>query len=465
MDYKKIRGKDFQDCLMQMKMKYGPDAHVYEHRMITEGGLFGTGLLANKMYEIDIAIPEKASSKERVEKKLNDLRELLEKKKVRPSSQVTARRSLDELPQFSKPKSNLRETESKQIARSATLQRREAAQLDLLNEYSSDEDFSNKDESSHNWNHDSSKIPVIETEELTHESGISFQKEIISKDHKSISPALEKLKNKFIQEGFSAGYLEEILPEIEMHLSPIERSRVSSVWEKAVEILENRIKVDSDLFSGTKRGKRKVVFIVGPTGSGKTTTVAKLAAKYFLHMGKTVSLYTTDNYRIAAVEQLKRYADTMDLPFFAAKDVRKFREALLRDGSELVLVDTAGYSHKDRETLYKMKEYYAALGDKDQLESILVLPATVSTHNAREVLKSYEELGFNRIILSKIDEADYLGSYIELADTHHKEYAYFSVGQDVPFDILGAERKLLAECVVYPEKLKGMSGEVYTARS
>jgi flagellar biosynthesis protein FlhF len=447
MDYVTVRGKDLQDCLMQMKMKYGQEAHVYEHKVLTEGGLFGTGLLANKMYEITVAIPEKVSSKDRVEKKLNDLRELLKNKSTRTVSEPalagarpthSSRRAIQELPEFSK------------------------------------------------WEEESiPELPISEEDDLySDEKGLSFVQELISKDHERNLPSkqiatpqipthqanpsslsLQKLKDKLEKEGMSKAYLESFISQVDMHLSSVDKGRLAAVYEKAAEILEDRIKVDSDLFSGTKKGKRKVIFIIGPTGAGKTTTIAKLAAKYFLHMGKTVSLYTTDNYRIAAVEQLKRYADTMDLPFCAVKDVKKFREALHRDGSELVLVDTAGYSHKDHETLLKMKEFTEGLGDSDQLENILLIPATVSYHNAAEVMRAYDELGYNRVILSKIDESDYLGSFLELADTNSKEFAYFSVGQDVPFDILGAEKKLLAECVIYPERMKGIKGEIFSKKS
>ncbi|NCS95697.1 MAG: flagellar biosynthesis protein FlhF [Leptospira sp.] len=473
MDYVKIKGKDFQDCLMQMKMKYGQEAHVYEHRVLTEGGLFGTGLLANKMYEIDVAIPEKASSKERVEKKLNDLRELLKKKTNSPTSPVV-KKSLDNLPQFQSKK--LVAAEPLQSVRTRAhanidfnydedreVQELLSSTLEDISEVAEEEMYFAEQEKRSDY-----RTTSQNSKEESQEIGLSFQKEMIHRvpENKDLlSPALDKLKNKFINEGMSQAYASELMEEVAQHLSPLEKGRIASVWEKAADVLEDRIKVDSDLLSGTKKGKRKVVFIIGPTGSGKTTTVAKLAAKYFLHMGKSVSLYTTDNYRIAAVEQLKRYADTMDLPFYSVKDVRKFKEALLRDGSELVLVDTAGYSHKDRETLYKMKEFYSALGENDQLENILVISSTVSRQNAVEVSKAYEELGYNRIILSKIDETDYLGSFLELADTNHKEFAYFSVGQDVPFDIIASDKKLLAECVVFPEKMKGMTGEEFTAKN
>ena len=80
MDFVKIKGKDIQDCFMQMKMKYGPEAHVYNQRVVVEGGLMGTKLMSKKFYEIEIGIPEQQTSKDRVEKKLQDLKELLRQK-------------------------------------------------------------------------------------------------------------------------------------------------------------------------------------------------------------------------------------------------------------------------------------------------------------------------------------------------------------------------------------------------
>lgn len=474
---------------MQMKMKYGPEAHVYEHKVLTEGGLFGTGLLASKMYEITVAIPEKSSSKERVEKKIQDLRELLQRKSLTPSS------SAQGSPAMANAGSRLTGRSNSEQPRLHVTPKRTVGGTAVVRDLPAFSDWVNQDGlecleedlpsiEDGLGGSDSSESSLNEW----NEKGLSFVQEMIARDS-ATAPAtpnltlpafaktpqtvqtntqpntsLTKLREKLLREGISADYLDGFLPEVEAHLSSVDKGRWSAVLEKSAELLESRIAVDADLFRGTKKGKRKVVFIVGPTGSGKTTTVAKLAAKYFLHQGKTVSLYTTDNYRIAAVEQLKRYADTMDLPFLAVKDIKKFREALLRDGSELVLVDTAGYSHKDRATLLKMKEYYTAMGENDQWESILVLPAVVSAHNASEVLKAYEELGYQRVILSKLDESDYLGSFIELADTHSKEFAYLSVGQDVPFDILGADKKLLAECVIYPEKMKGMKGEIFSKK-
>ena len=424
MDFVKIKGKDIQDCFMQMKMKYGPEAHVYNQRVVVEGGLMGTKLMSKKFYEIEIGIPEQQTSKDRVEKKLQDLKELLRQK----SEDDTKKKSLHDL----KPIAD----ENRAFSGLKPLERDE---------------------------------PVLSPELNRSNLGLSIKDEISKKENaKSFtsiteSTYLKRLKDRLISEGMSADYIQELIHKTDKHLSVVDKEKPSAVNEKFAEILEDRISIDSDLFAGTSRGKRKVIFLVGPTGSGKTTTIAKLAAKYFLHMGRMVSLYTTDNYKIAAVEQLKRYADTMDIPFYAVKDVKRLQEHLLRDGSELILVDTPGYNHKNPEFYNKIKQYRDAFGEKDQIENILILPATSSYSNLKSVIGAYETVAYKRIILTKLDEADYVSSILELADMNSKTFAYFSLGQEVPFDIIPANKKTLSEIVVNPDKIKELRGDVVTS--
>ncbi|EMJ96819.1 flagellar biosynthesis protein FlhF [Leptospira alstonii] len=429
MEFAKIRGKSYQDCLMEMKMKYGPEATVISQTVITEGGVMGTGLLAKKMIEIQIGIPEKQASREKIERKLQDLKDLLKQKSYAAPERKKTLHTLKPL--------------------SRTLEEKETATATV-------ED---------SW----------ELEEITTEPervGLSFEKELFDRNspsRKETFPVrgrkdspLTRLGEKWVREGMSQGYVEEILSKIEERLSPIDQGRNHAVSERAIEMFKERVSVDSDLFRGTGKNQRKVVFLVGPTGSGKTTSVAKLAAKYFLHRGRSVSLYTTDNYRIAAIEQLKRYADTMGMPFYPVKDIKKFKETLARDGSELILIDTAGYSHRNLEQLERMNSLLSCFGEKDSVENLLVLSATSSYHHTSTVLKAYESLNYRRILLTKLDEADFLGGFLELADTYSKSFTYFSVGQEVPFDILPADKNLMAECVVTPEKIAELRGEVFT---
>ena len=412
MDFVKIRGKDMQDCLMQMKMKYGPEAHVYDHKVVREGGVMG--FFGNEYCEIEVGIPEKKSSRENDDRKIQNLRELLKQK-----------------------------SEEKKAAPLKTLKPLADITSALENG----------------------------AEHLNTSIGLSLQEEIVRKKtypepvaaQEAVSSAFASLAGRLVEEGMSKGYVDELVKKVESHLPAVDKNRTGAVLEKTAEILEDRVRVDSNLLSGAGRKKKKVIFFTGPTGSGKTTTIAKLAAKYHLHMGKSVSLYTTDHYRIAAVEQLKRYADTMDIPFHAVKDPDRFREALDRDGSELVFVDTAGYSHKNPELFDRMRGFMSVIGNNEMTENILVIPATSSYHNARAVMNAYETLDYERIILTKVDEAEFLGGFLELADINSRAFAYYGVGQEVPFDILPADSRQLAEGVVNPEKIRDIRGEVFSA--
>lgn len=443
MDFVKIRGKDLQDCIMQMKMKYGPEAHLYDQRVITEGGLFGTGLMAQRMYEIDVGIPEKQNSKERIERKLKDLKELIKQKQRTESIPESGLVGIGSNGLASIGNGGILHVRKKNIDAVRPFSERRRRQNPTVYEMEAHE------ERHVGLSLSEARDSVLEV--------VPSAKPQTPERH----PHIQKLVDRLLNEGMSSGFLEEMAVALERRLSAVDLTRYANVTDKAVTYLEERIQIDSDLFSGTPRGKRKVIFFVGPTGSGKTTSIAKLAAKYSLHMGKKVSLYTTDNYRIAAIDQLKFYADAMGLPFYAAKDLRKMKETILRDGSELILVDTAGYSHRKSENLEKLQEFYQIFGEKDYIETILVLSSTVSKDNALAVANAYESVGYKRILLTKLDEAEFLGSVVELADTIHREFAFLSVGQDVPFDILNASKKLLAECVIFPEKLKGIAGEVF----
>ena len=412
MDFVKIRGKDIDECLMQVKMNYGPEAHVYNQRVILEGGLMGTKLLAKKLYEVEIGIPEQQASKDRVEKKLKDLKELLRQK----TEDESRKKSLNDL------KPLTQEEKSLNI-------------LQVIEKEKIEED-----------------MPLPKTQ-----LGISLSDEIprfevVKQSPFGDSSYLARLYERFQSEGVSLDFLNSVFQKTEKHLSAIDKEKPLVVNAKLSDVLEDRILVDSDLFSGTGRGKRKVIFFVGPTGSGKTTTVAKLAAKYFLHMGRMVSLYTTDNYKIAAIEQLKRYADAMDIPFFAVKDSRKLQEQLNRDGSELILIDTPSISHRSSEFLSRLNQYRESFSEKDSVENILVLPATSSKSHLKTMFQVYETLKYSRILVTKLDEVDSFSSIIEQADKFSKVFTYLSVGQEVPFDLQAANKRLISELFISSDK-------------
>ncbi len=180
-------------------------------------------------------------------------------------------------------------------------------------------------------------------------------------------------------------------------------------------------------------GKPTVAIFVGPTGVGKTTTLAKIAANYLLNQKKSIGLITADTYRIAAVEQLKTYAEILGIPVSVAYTATEIREAVSQHSDkDIVLIDTAGRSHRNKAQFEELKALIAASGAD---EVYLVLSATTSSRNCREILNSYDFLTNYKLIFTKIDEAPVQGIILNVRYLTGKSLSYITTGQSVPDDI------------------------------
>jgi len=190
----------------------------------------------------------------------------------------------------------------------------------------------------------------------------------------------------------------------------------------------------------------RVIVLVGPTGVGKTTTVAKLAATYKLRHQKKVGLITSDTYRIAAVDQLKTYAGIIGLPFKVANTPDELKEAIESlQGCDIVVVDTAGRSQNNQQRLAELAEFAAAANPD---ETHLVLSTTVGDNVLRKTADRFRALGPDRCILTKLDEAVTTGPIAGLCDRIGLPLSFMTVGQEVPDDIEPARADRLARCVL-----------------
>jgi flagellar biosynthesis protein FlhF len=193
-------------------------------------------------------------------------------------------------------------------------------------------------------------------------------------------------------------------------------------------------------------GTRRIVALVGPTGVGKTTTVAKLAANFKLLHGIRVGLVTVDTYRIAAVEQLKTYAEIIDLPLAVANDPAEMRQAIDDLGAvEMVFVDTAGRSPRDE---VKIRELAAFLAQARPDEVHLVLSAGASQSSLRSAVDRFSQVRADRLILTKLDEAEGFGAILGVLGQANRPVSYLTTGQTVPDDIEPAQRERLARLVL-----------------
>lgn len=198
-------------------------------------------------------------------------------------------------------------------------------------------------------------------------------------------------------------------------------------------------------------GQRQVVALIGPTGVGKTTTIAKLAANFRLREGVRMGLVTVDTYRIAAVEQLRTYAEIIDLPMQVVTTPMEMRRALDEfSGMDLVLIDTAGRSPRDELQINELK---SLLADADVDEVQLVLSMTASLPSLVSTVERFSSVGTSSLILTKLDEAHELGSLLNLARDVQLPISYLTTGQDVPDDIEPAETHRMARLVLGQDQL------------
>jgi flagellar biosynthesis protein FlhF len=196
----------------------------------------------------------------------------------------------------------------------------------------------------------------------------------------------------------------------------------------------------------TVPGTRRVVALVGPTGVGKTTTVAKLAANFKLVHGLRPGLVTVDTYRIAAVEQLRTYAEIIDLPLAVANAPSDMRRAIDELGDlDLVLIDTAGRSPRDEVKIRELADFLTE-GQPDEVH--LVLSATAGERSLRAAVERFAVVQADRLILTKLDEADGLGGILAVIGQANRPVSYLTTGQAVPDDIEAADRRRLARLIL-----------------
>lgn len=212
--------------------------------------------------------------------------------------------------------------------------------------------------------------------------------------------------------------------------------------------IRENIAVQPPDFSASDRQQR--IALIGPTGVGKTTTLAKLAAHYLSRHSPSIALITIDTYRIAAVEQLKVYGEIMHLPVEVVISPEQLDQALLKHrDKELVLIDTAGRSPRDS---YCIEELAAFLRSDLGIDKHLVLSATTRELELTETVRRFDRVGIDRIIFTKIDECSQLGSLFNIQIQYGKPLSFVTNGQRVPEDLIEITPEKVASLIMSPQE-------------
>lgn len=205
-------------------------------------------------------------------------------------------------------------------------------------------------------------------------------------------------------------------------------------------------RIDTDAGVKAEKGKKKIFSFIGPTGVGKTTTLAKLAALNAIKQGKKTVLITLDTFRIAAVAQLQSYARIMGIPLEVAVNRQELQNAVQKHRqSDLILIDTAGRSPNQAEAIEELKD---VLNIHEDIHSYLVLSATEQYGNLVHADGSFGNLPFKSYIFTKLDETKDVSPMINFLIDRQKPVSYLTGGQQVPEDIEVATKKKLASLIL-----------------
>ncbi|MDM5332742.1 flagellar biosynthesis protein FlhF [Ureibacillus composti] len=189
--------------------------------------------------------------------------------------------------------------------------------------------------------------------------------------------------------------------------------------------------------------KRKYINLLGPTGVGKTTTIAKMAARAVLEKKKKIGFITTDTYRIAAIEQLKTYANLLQAPVEIVYNANDYKAAIKKfEHLDLIFIDTAGRNYKEAKYVNDLKKL---IEFDEEVESFLVLSLTAKEKDMETITEQFGEIPIEKFIFTKIDETNTIGTLFNLMIKYNKGLAYYTNGQEVPEDIEEAKIEKLLE--------------------
>lgn len=272
-----------------------------------------------------------------------------------------------------------------------------------------------------------------------------FDKLLVNGLSSQLPPAIQAVQAHLVRQEVAEEVTADIIRQVLLHGEPSAQWTEEEAKRAAARIIAERVEQASPMPSRIESGVR-YAFFFGPTGVGKTTTIAKLAADSMLKDKRRIGFITADTYRIAAVEQLKTYANILNVPLeviFSPKEIVQAMERL--SGCDLIFVDTAGRNFRNDEYVQGIRELLRH--DADCL-NFLVLSLTAKYSDIKAIIRNFDDVPVSRVIFTKADETEAYGAMLNVAYETSLPFSYITTGQNVPDDIVAATPALVANMIM-----------------
>jgi flagellar biosynthesis protein FlhF len=271
-----------------------------------------------------------------------------------------------------------------------------------------------------------------------------------SKDLPDVPPVLKRSWQDLVENDVPKAIANELIVQVSERLSTDQLPDEDLVESRLHDLIAERFRIAREPVSDdTNRKGPRVIALIGPTGVGKTTTLAKMATNKDLYGRADVALISTDTYRVAAVDQLKTFASIagieMDVVYRPEELERAIEKHSRRD---VILIDTAGRSQNDPAALDELKTF---MNKAPIDEVVLVMAANTRLEDQRQMIDRFAGVPANRVIITKLDEVTTAGHLLEMARTLPRGWMYLTTGQNVPDDIIPADELLVAAMVARKE--------------
>ena len=411
MKLKTFTAPTYAEAFKKVKEEVGEDAVIVSSREIKKKTLTSSGL-----YEIVVAIEEE--------------------KNIKPRKNMSDKEHLDEV--MLKLSSAAKEISS--LSKES---------IPIKEEPKNKKDNYNKD----NFNND--EIISLKNQVLQISDTIKLLQatvwEIAHKEEIEIPPEFSEIYALSKASGMNEKHLNEIM-KLTMKYMPLKMRKNRETIKRYFHTLLKKmipIRVEREITPPHK----KIMMFVGPTGVGKTTNIAKLAARYAYKLSRRykVGIITLDTYRIGAVEQLMTYAKMMRLPIETVVDPTDFEEALnILRHSDYILIDTVGSSQHDKEKIEKLQSFLN-INTFSEISVNLVLSAVTKYEDLIDIYKNFSILPIDTLIFTKLDETKTYGNIFSLLLEVKKPVSYFSIGQEVPDDLIVANSDYLLKGILNKE--------------